>query len=449
MSFNSSTALTWIAILPLTPLERLKRIDEILCALRFIEHGTFIIYLFISNKSKHNNPDTIIFYLQYYAAISYVFVVLFYVYITFCSGAIAKIAVSRNRTLKQLLKLELYEEIVQMETFGYLYSEQDWKDVANNANDKTWIDNIFWDTLQNNHRYIALHILNAKKDATNIRTQRLGKKIDYTPLMYACDKGYPKIVSKLIDHDSNVNVNEQTRNGDTALIWAAEKGWDRIVETLLDANANVDIENQNGDTALMRASWKGHSKVVRHLINARADVNSKNKDGDTPLILGATRGKRDIVEQLIEAGASVNDKGNKGDTGLLRAARKGYEQVVELLIEHGADVNESNQDGNSPLMVACSEWRTYIVQLLIDKNANVNQINQDKYTPLMFAVERDQQHLGLWQKNGDEVEVIGKLINANADLNMKNRFGQTAKDMARNKGAPTLLTDAMTTNGKQ
>jgi ankyrin repeat protein len=57
---------------------------------------------------------------------------------------------------------------------------------------------------------------------------------------------------------------------------AAVKGYDNIVEILLNHDANPDIADDQGVTAAHYAVLFKNYKIVEKLVNAKADFNIKN-----------------------------------------------------------------------------------------------------------------------------------------------------------------------------
>jgi len=57
---------------------------------------------------------------------------------------------------------------------------------------------------------------------------------------------------------------------------AAVKGYDNIVEILLNHDANPDITDNQGVTAAHYAVLFKNYKIVEKLVNAKADFNIKN-----------------------------------------------------------------------------------------------------------------------------------------------------------------------------
>lgn len=68
-----------------------------------------------------------------------------------------------------------------------------------------------------------------------------------------------------------VNVNIQDREGNTPLLFAAERGWGPGVDALLRKKANVNLANNAGVTPLIRAVQIHDGELVRKLLDAGAD----------------------------------------------------------------------------------------------------------------------------------------------------------------------------------
>jgi hypothetical protein len=103
-------------------------------------------------------------------------------------------------------------------------------------------------------------------------------------LMIAARKGHAEVVRALLA--GGADVNSQTANGETALIYAVmyaeQNAHIEVVKVLLDSGADVNAQTANGATALMYAAMSGHvdyTEVIRELLEQSADVNLQNKDG--------------------------------------------------------------------------------------------------------------------------------------------------------------------------
>ena len=191
-------------------------------------------------------------------------------------------------------------------------------------------------------------------------------------------------------------------HGNTAIIWAARKGHERVVKVLLernDVNPNTP-ENEYGQTPLSQAAKNGHEGVVRILLE-RNDVNPDTADtkyGQTPLSQAAENGYQEVVRTLLERNDVNPDKENKwGQTPLSLAARNGHEGVVRMLLERN-DVNPDKADewGETPLSQAARIGHEGVMKLLLERK---------KATPDLSNAEHRQTPL----------QLDGKLLRERAD----------------------------------
>jgi uncharacterized protein len=255
-----------------------------------------------------------------------------------------------------------------------------------------------------------------------------------------------------------------TPDGATWLHLAAQAGNRKGVQTLLAKGAKVDATAPHGETALILAAQAGHAEVVRLLLASGADVNAKREDGVTALILASQRGFRDVVQTLLDHGSHVNCKGTVGSgvTALNAAAAQGRTELLQLLLAHGAEVDARSGWGKTPLMLAALAGRAEAVETLLDNGADVNGVDGFGNTPLMEAcctghqgtiqIMSELTWLRARQKGADTCDgpasdqqarqVLRALLARGADVNAKNKFGNTALlDATRNglRGAAELL----------
>ena len=133
-----------------------------------------------------------------------------------------------------------------------------------------------------------------------------------------CIENAPTIATLLIRHAAN-RAEERTidmtnKQGQTALMLAASRGHQKLVELLLEKGAQSNLANPFGMTALHMACKQRHVEVVDLLVNKHrseggADPDLKeSRKGYTPLMVAAMMGHTDIVRALLERvhGTSLN-----------------------------------------------------------------------------------------------------------------------------------------------
>ena len=186
-----------------------------------------------------------------------------------------------------------------------------------------------------------------------------GSKID-TPteatldsaLTWACTLGNTNIVNALLY--KKADVEHRTKDGCTALMFACLAGHKEVAEKLLDANSEINVESaSNKDSPLTFACWKGHCDVVELLLKRSANIEHRTKEGFSPLMFAALGGHTKVARKLLEHNAQVNiPSGSNNDIPLTSACWKGHTEVVQLLLEFSSNIEHRTKDGCTPLMLA-------------------------------------------------------------------------------------------------
>ena len=106
-----------------------------------------------------------------------------------------------------------------------------------------------------------------QQDLASIQTLLIqGKSLELNyPLLYAAQGGNPQIVQFLLAGGADVNY----QHGNTrinALMLAAGANHLDVVKILLDAGADVNNGNDDNSTALMIAAYKGYQEMVETLL---------------------------------------------------------------------------------------------------------------------------------------------------------------------------------------
>ena len=150
----------------------------------------------------------------------------------------------------------------------------------------------------------------------------------------------------------------------TGLMLAVAEPSPRVAELLIDTlRIDLDATNPAGENALMLAALKGQERLVERLIGRGAEVN---KPGWTPLHYAATGGHARIVRLLIEHHAFLDAESPNGTTPLMMAAQYGSTEAVRLLLEEGALPELKNQRGLTALDFARLGSRPDAIALLTE-----------------------------------------------------------------------------------
>ena len=128
--------------------------------------------------------------------------------------------------------------------------------------------------------------------------------------------------------------------GNTAMIWAARRGYSNIVKCLMEYEADPNVIGANGCSSLIMAVKGGHTNCTFVLLsNSKVHVNQADRDGKAALSYAAKLGSIEIISKLLERGAYLNLPDNNGDTPLIKAVKHGHLEAVKVLLSNFANVD--------------------------------------------------------------------------------------------------------------
>jgi len=172
----------------------------------------------------------------------------------------------------------------------------------------------------------------------------------------------------------------------------------------------------------------GYAQHISRLVAGGVDPDWRREDGVTTLMIAALTGRDAIMEALIDAGATVDLRAPDGTTALLAATA--FAQTtretsgIELLLARGADPNLANVEGNTALMMSARHGLVTAIVALLHAGAATDMQNRYGSTALMQAAR------------GHLIESARVLLRAGADPARVDESGRSARDYAREAGAP-------------
>jgi ankyrin repeat protein len=227
-------------------------------------------------------------------------------------------------------------------------------------------------------------------------------------LRIAAREGQAEIVELLLN--KGANINDRSRAGATALIFAIENEHKDVIDVLLKHNADITISLQTngiyhtkfnvvaGDMPLDVEIKLGRKDIVQILPDNNADINIQ-ANGWNALRIAAREGQAEIVELLLHKGADINSRSRAGATALIFAIENDHKDVVDVLLKHKADITISLRAngiyhnkfnvvaGDTPLHIASRLGNVAIVHSLLQRNADIKVTNSNDETPGKYSNE--------------------------------------------------------------
>ena len=269
------------------------------------------------------------------------------------------------------------------------------------------------------------------------------------------------------EHNNDPNIQDETGQIDTILLFASYNGQFEVVELLLRQNIDPNVKEVDGWTALMFSSQNGHLQVVELLLKHNADPNSRNVERWTPVMLATQNGHLQIVKLLLKKNADPNIYNNDGSTALMFASHNGHLQLAELLMKENANPNIRDVDGWTAVMFASQNDHLHLVELLLKGKVDPNVRNANGSTALLIASQNNHlQVVELLLKecadpnvhdndgwtavmiasHSGHLQVVKQLLKHTADLNIRNNRGWTALMIASHNGHLQVVKLLLTQN---
>ncbi|KAF1436482.1 Inversin, partial [Pygoscelis papua] len=209
-----------------------------------------------------------------------------------------------------------------------------------------------------------------------------------TSFMWAAGKGSDDVIRTMLTLKLDIDINMTDKYAGTALHAAALSGHVSTVKLLLEHNAQVDALDVMKHTPLFRACEMGHKEVIQTLIKGGARVDLVDQDGHSPLHWAALGGNADVCQILIENKINPNVQDYAGRTPLQCAAYGGYINCMVVLLENNADPNIQDKEGRTALHWLCNNGYLDAIKLLLGFDAFPNHMenSEERYTPLDYAL---------------------------------------------------------------
>lgn len=231
--------------------------------------------------------------------------------------------------------------------------------------------------------------------------------------------------------DKKIDLNTRNNMGATTLMdFIREDGFINYTRKILEAGANPNIYTNDGMSPLIQACADKKIDEVQVLLEHKADVNYQIQDTKTSaFLMAASQSSMAICEILKNNGADVNALDAFGKNALITAIFKTdsfmkkrekaeHKALCLFLSDIGIDLDYVAPSGMTALWAASVNKNKELTEHLLDKGVKADVWHE-------IGLEGKMSALHIWM-NSQETELVKKLINNGAKLEVKDELGNTA-----------------------
>ena len=233
-------------------------------------------------------------------------------------------------------------------------------------------------------------------------------------------KFIPKSLQSELEY-STKDLDAIDASGRTCVSWAAARGDETSLKTLLDYGANPNIPDVQGSMPLHHVK---NVTCVKLLLRHGANLSARNSFGRNALhmVCREGNGSLELLAALAEAGIDVNATDHSGETPLMNATLNQYNHCARYLLDNDADlnvVNGSKGDHNAALHFATMFDVHETLRDLLARGANYTRPGDNDQTILHIAARlADAETIAIFKQHGLK----------NIDVSAVDNVGKTAKD---------------------
>ena len=201
----------------------------------------------------------------------------------------------------------------------------------------------------------------------------------------------------------------------------------KTLNTNTENSENSNLDNMYRKLLLFakRGDKEKFLEIYGFILNSQKenmDKNYKDENGFTALHYACDEGNLKIVEVLIEAKYDPNIKNNYKQTPLHLSAKRGYFDISKKLIESGAILNTYDSEKNSPLHYVCKNNYIELLKFFLSKSPQVEEKNIYGKTPKELTTNPEMKNLldDFISKNNNKSK-NSNIIHDNTDLLLKTK----------------------------
>lgn len=266
-------------------------------------------------------------------------------------------------------------------------------------------------------------------------------------LKTAIEANDPEAVRKAVKGVKDIN--RKLPGARAPLLYACEKGADKVLEALFEAGAVAEKRNAfPEDTPFALAAKYEQGEVLKRLCTLKQASEFAVENATEMAAFDGSETSLDLILGTVKPKISIK-------LFNLASRPKNAPAILRLLIKHGGDVNvrsdDSAQLGVTPLHNAASGAEIPVIKTLLECGADINGRDAIGRTPLMMLAHQ-LEWIERTESESVCVEALQTLLKFGADASLTDNYGNDAVsycefEYGRSRSAPNdkfikLLRDA-------
>lgn len=224
-----------------------------------------------------------------------------------------------------------------------------------------------------------------------------------------------------------IDLTVKDGDGNTILHYLAKYGMNDII-TAIDFTNIINIGNNNGKVPLQIAIFNGNFTTVKLLINHQAKINNDIINNYIVCFMLYGDDANEFFKVMLNKMESISDENIK--SWVVTAVTATNYTIFDYLVEHYPMQSRKAMEylddkGNTLLHLAKLDMPAKLLKYI-----DVNSINDDGNTCL---------HIVIYDKFKIYHKLVTLLLNHGADLTIKNKNGETVKDILTRNGNKEIL----------
>lgn len=195
---------------------------------------------------------------------------------------------------------------------------------------------------------------------------------------------------------------------------------------ILEKPANIKGLNPDGENLLTYIVKNNLNPEFAEILQQHGfNFEQINKQQETALEIAIAKKNAQMAEKLIELGANINRTVNK--RSYLMDLTYDDNEITDVILKHNPEISAITPEGETVLMAAVKNLNTKVVDYAVEKSADINRADPEGNTALLYladaiAANKDAPQDLLLSK---VKAIAGTLVGKGADINQRNGNGET------------------------